>query len=509
MATPQSNIKLLANVDIKSDYKNSFTFDSIGEQTTFFTNKAINVRGNLSYVRKDEKKVIRYDGVVDDIYNISYLMFQNLDYSSKWFYAFVTDVKYINENVTNILFEIDVLQSWYFDLKYRDSYVEREHVANDTVWTHLVDENLNIGEPIVRTEENIPELEFRAIMIATTFYYDPPSFTDYRGHIVGGIYTGLASIPWHEENFLTLVFFFDNVELGGKTDGIQSIFYMPSYFVGEFIDGEALEFEEPITLTKSFPKNSNDIDGYIPKNNKLFNYPYNYLHVSNYNGMSKIYKYEFSDLIGMDFNVNSEIAPNPTLLLTPLSYKGDNLNYSESMSTQGYPICSFVNDVYKNWLAQNIVSAPLSVVGSGLALGVGIATLNPIAIAGGILGVANSIGAFYEKSVIPDQARGSNNGSINTALNNVNFRFQRTTITSEYAKIIDNYFDRFGYKVNELKTPILKTRINWNYLKLRESNIFGNLNNKDLEKVNSIFENGITFWHNDNVGNYNRTNPSI
>jgi len=503
MFTPSTIIRLLENIDITIDYNNTFSFSNVSQQSSFFIGKTKNSFTDFTYQRKE--KTVKIGVNIETLWNVSYMMFQNSNFGSKWFYAFITDMKYINDEVTEISFEIDVIQTWYFEVDIKDSYIEREHVNSDEIGEHLVDENLNIGTPIVRTEENVSELETRALVVSAPFNGDE---SDYYGHVVGGIYTGLAYLPWLETNFLALDLWLSTIA-PAKLDAISSIFYMPAYFLGSFIQGVALELETPITLIKSIPKNNVDLDGYIPKNKKLFNFPYNYLQVHNYNGNSQIYKYEFSDLTTMGFNINCNINPNPTLILTPQSYKGDNLNFAETMSTQGYPLCTWINDVYGAWLAQNVVSAPLSVVSSGLALGVGIATLNPIAIAGGAIGVANSIGSFYEKSVVPDQARGSNNGNVNTAINNVNFSFQRTTITAEFAKIIDNYFDRFGYKVNVLKTPNLTSRLNWNYIKMMESNIFGNIPNKDLKKIHEIYNNGLTFWHNDNVGNYNRINPII
>jgi len=509
MFAATSNLRLLENIDITNDYINTFSFVSEGSQSSFFISKtkAGRVYNDFVFIRKDNS--IKVPVNIESLWNVSYLMFQNNNFGLKWFYGFITDMRYLNDETTEIFFEIDVLQTWYFEMDIKDSFIEREHVDDDTLFLHKIQENLNIGETIVRTEENVSELEERSIVVASTFNNDPPTYSDYFGHVVGGIYSGLAYLPWREQFFLSLGLFLDNLNSAGKIDGINSIFYMPSYFLGDFPQGVALELEEPITLEKSVPKNTVDLDGYIPKNNKVFTFPYNYLQVSNYNGTTKIYKYEYSDLSTMDFNINCNINPNPTLLLTPQSYKGDNINYTESISTQGYPLCTWINDVYANWLAQNVVSAPLSVVSSGLALGVGIATMNPIAIAGGAIGVANSIGGFIEKSVVPDQARGNNNGNVNTAINNVNFSFQRTTITNEYAKIIDNYFDKFGYKVNVLKTPNLTNRTNWNYIKMREANIFGNIPNKDLKKIHEIFNDGLTYWHNDNVGNYDRFNPII
>ena len=54
----------------------------------------------------------------------------------------------------------------------------------------------------------------------------------------------------------------------------------------------------------------------------------------------------------------------------------------------------------------------------------------------------------------------------------------------------------FGYKVNSLKVPELHTRRNWNYIKTIDINIIGDIPQADLQEIKSLFNNGITLWHN-------------
>jgi hypothetical protein len=56
----------------------------------------------------------------------------------------------------------------------------------------------------------------------------------------------------------------------------------------------------------------------------------------------------------------------------------------------------------------------------------------------------------------------------------------------------------FGYQSNVLKIPNIFNRPYWNYVKTQGMNILGNIPNEDLENIKSLFNNGITFWHNPN-----------
>lgn len=53
-----------------------------------------------------------------------------------------------------------------------------------------------------------------------------------------------------------------------------------------------------------------------------------------------------------------------------------------------------------------------------------------------------------------------------------------------------------GYQTNELKIPNINNRPNWNYVKTQGINLIGNIPNEDLEIIKTLFNSGITLWHN-------------
>lgn len=55
-------------------------------------------------------------------------MYQNKNYSSKWFYAFISNMRYVNDNTTFIQLQTDLWQTWQFDLTFKRSFVEREMI---------------------------------------------------------------------------------------------------------------------------------------------------------------------------------------------------------------------------------------------------------------------------------------------------------------------------------------------------------------------------------------------
>ena len=116
----------------------------------------------------------------------------------------------------------------------------------------------------------------------------------------------------------------------------------------------------------------------------------------------------------------------------------------------------------------------------------------------------------YEASLAVDPAKG-NTASANSdfSSNNMNFWGMRTHVTEEVAKMVDEYFSVFGYKTNLVKVPNMNNRNHWNYVKtvnaLIEKRGDGRVNASEIEQMEEIFDNGITFWHHaSEVGNYTR-----
>ena len=112
-------------------------------------------------------------------------------------------------------------------------------------------------------------------------------------------------------------------------------------------------------------------------------------------------------------------------------------------------------------------------------------------------GVTNAVSQVYEASLVPDQARGNTNvGDLNYTAHKNRFTVFPMSIKPEYAKVIDDYFDMFGYKCCRVKYPNTNHRQNWWYTKTINANIVGDIPNDDLNKIKEAYNNGITYWRN-------------
>lgn len=186
--TPQTNIKLL-KVPIELDNKNQLTFSNQNTQFNYFNGLPSIVADNCTYQRKDN--IIRFPGHIDNLINYNYCMYQNENYTNKWFYAFITNMRYVNDNMTEITIETDVFQTWQFNINYKKMFVEREHVNDDTIGLHTVPENVELGDYIIDGMDYTTEMDDLIYIIQTTEYINgtKPLATNF-----GGIYSAGRSL---------------------------------------------------------------------------------------------------------------------------------------------------------------------------------------------------------------------------------------------------------------------------------------------------------------------------
>lgn len=81
----------------------------------------------------------------------NYIAFKNPDYYNKTFFGWVKNATYISDGTTEIEFEIDSWSTFYEDIIFKQCFVKREHVNDDTIGLHTLDENLDLGEMVTES----------------------------------------------------------------------------------------------------------------------------------------------------------------------------------------------------------------------------------------------------------------------------------------------------------------------------------------------------------------------
>ena len=518
--TPQTNLKLLI-CPIESDNRNQMTFATKTAQYNYFNSLQKLEVENFTYQRKDS--VIRYPAHIDSILEYNYVMYQNENYTDKWFYAFITNMEYINDNMTLITIKTDVYQTWQFNISWEESFIEREHVNDDSIGANLVPENLETGDyEIYQTDEDqhLNDSTDLSYYLATTLDLNQGGqnpIPQSGGGIYNGIYGGSTYYKYERNQINDIKDDLNNIANKGQLEQIVGLFMAPS-FLGTVTTGKKVnDSATPVSYELVINKTYNDYTNI--KNNKLYTYPYCYMAVTNGAGNSNIYKYEYFNGSTCNFSVDGVLAPGASIRLTPYYYNGsDYKNQQESLTLGKFPICNYNVDMYTNWLTQNsinvagktITTDTMNLFSTGLSSILGAFT-NPLSLSTAPTQIGNAMVAKKQHELLGEAVKGDiNNGDVITASNNNTFKFYHMTVKEQFARKIDDYFSMYGYQVNEVKLPNITGRLNWNYVKTIGANIEGVIPENDLNEIKSLFNNGITLWHNPNTYlQYSENNPIV
>ena len=524
MSTPTSIINVCSGVLLNNDYKHTIWFDSAAAQQAYFAGKVVKTFPAYTYIRNSWS--IKVDTTMEQARTWSYLYFRNGN--GKTYYYFINNIEYINDNTVELFIEMDVMQTYLHEYTLHPCFVEREHSATDSVGENTIDEGLEIGELIINQKSNIDMQELCVLVLST---FDPIQTTeDVTATVLSasynGIFSGLGIYAVAPSDFKAWGTKLSQLDTWGKSDGIVNMWMYPKALI-ELADGETWDngkVTKVVARTKTlteFVNRNNVLDGYSPRNKKLYTYPFNFLYVSNNSGGAGAYHYEkFTDPTNCQFRLSGALSPEASVKLYPIGYQNVPINYDEGLISGNYPTCAWNQDVYKLWLAQNQNQQGLSLMTAGVTIVGGVATAVATGGAGAAVGlssaahgltqIADTLAQRADKAVQPSQAKGSHSSSVNIVAEHQTYTFMKKSVDRYHAEIIDDFFDVYGYKTNLVKVPNRKVRSTWTYTKTIGCHVSGNICTEDIRKIQSIYDEGVTFWvDGDNIGSYQLSNPTL
>lgn len=559
---PNTDIYLLSGINWTNNYEDTVYFANKSVQYNYMKNKVFKVYTKQSYQRHS-KGTLRILGTAENLFSCNYLMFQNTSYGAKWFYAFITNCEYINDNTTEITYEIDEIQTWFWDLQLGQCFVEREIPATDGLYENLVPESLECGEyecgayiPVdlgdpyylIQSSTNVlgeNKITFCNGIPSTISYYSCPVYDDTSDITQTRIYRLLSA--W-------LFGLQDN-----NPENIINISIVPEKLAlstGQYDEGEPTK-GEIVREEISIPVGGfNNFHGYKPKNKKLFTYPYTMLRVSNNSGQIVDYKIEdfkTTNILdsGSSFGFNLIGIANglPSMALLPIDYNGvfePQLNIDNSVVMTNFPSAPWVCDTYRAYLAQNKASIATSILSSvvGAAISsytghrtadISVNRANDMAnawygnsktagrgqivasyqgrmaennmivndinnIAAVGTNIAGHLGKITDMKRAPDSVTGLTNADmLLVSIGRLRFDTYCYSIKPEMAKIIDDYFSMYGYAQHKVKIPNINSRPYWNYTKTQGCILKGSAPASSKSNIAKIFDNGIRFWQSNEV----------
>ena len=368
---PNSDVVLCRGVPIESDYRHTLYFDSVAAQNNYFFSKAFKQFHNVSYQR-ERRNYITLEIPATQVYACNYLMFKNTSYGEKWFFAFVDSVDYVNDNVTEIHYELDMMQTWMFEYTLMQCMVEREHSVTDKIFENTKPEDIGYGELMCGRAKGLLYTEGLLKDYACVFTSEPYlEGLDEKPFIMYGQFCPVYGYIGNAEKVNELIKDFVN---RGKQDAIVSVTAgckLMALTTSENPD-KYINQMPPVVPQKNFKCNCYGVaskivdgkerykdclpNGYKPRNKKLFGYPYNQVWISNGQGTVNEYRYEDFKL---DENGQFEFIAcgsgigSPECVLYPATYRGIGPAYMNAITLTGFPTIPWIGDTYKAYMALN------------------------------------------------------------------------------------------------------------------------------------------------------------
>lgn len=580
---PETEVRLLSNVPLSNDYEHQMTFGSVADQTSYFLDKSTHNFQDFTYQR--EQVAVLVPKGYDSLYNCNYLMYKNSNYSNKWFYAFITRKEYVNPNNTRVFFEIDVYQTWQFDMQFKPSFVVREHRkrwnSDGSPVLHTVDEGLDYGSEYetVSVERVVPYDSVMFLVIVTKSAMHLSGGEDHTNEIMPTVNGLPQPLNYYVHPFKlngdspTCVVGTTNISISPILDTLKSLYtqegavnnvvslYVTDYFGANVTynagtdtmtfganNYEQVHVSDNVNLNMSTIR-VKSLMGYTTMAKSLGNKYDGYHAVDE----SKLLMYPYTTLVLDDFKGNRVELKNEYI-------KGNDLqiNYSGSLGTSNktsYNVANYLNDtdsrvvdLERGVISNNpndlpIITEMLSAYLQGnrnsienqkasmmfsAVTNTAMGAIGGVVGGGGKLGVAGAVAgagvgamnSYYQIEGLNAKQRDIQNTPPNLVSMGGNTAYDygnkirgvfviKKQITEQARRRLTDFFKMYGYKVNELKTPNLRSRQHFNYIQTIGANIQGNIPHDDLQRIKTIFNNGVTLWHTTDVGNYALSNGEV
>lgn len=533
MFTPTTNLRLLS-VPLESDYSNTLWFPNVEAQTTYFTGKIVKTFDDFNYIKKDNTIVVAEE--IDKLYNCNYIMYKNTNFSTRWFYAFINRMEWASSGSTRLYVSTDVIQTWFFDITYYQSYVDRCHSETDVAGDNIVPEDFTTGSAGGYQLAGSYDVTPDGIAVFATSTYSGESKT---GSVNSGIYSGAQNL---------VDFHIDNPGVGTILD---------SYVKNGTATAVIRLQQYPYNLKSSshsiaFAKAPTNISGYTPTNKKLLSAAFITCFMSMYGQECK-----FSPAYITDSNVSVKLSAD----LTSGTISSFVENYSSAdLSTIAMfaviPESGWAYNQYKNEYNLHSGSNAIYQERSKLQRGVNTAT-SLIDAAGSIANLTDSATRLISPTNIftPTASKISNlaSSASNTVSSFSNAYTQLgkidsitedlTSITESYnapatgssaasngyittgktkftygykvppldlVKRCDKFLSVYGYKQSEYRAINLHARSNWTYIRTLDLNASGNFPDDDMKVIKQVFDKGVFFWsYTAQFGNFDQANPIV
>lgn len=546
---PISRVILLRETGLSPDYQHTYRFRTAAEQSNFFMGKKAYEFDSLTFQRVSANQ-ISVERLSINLYSCDYLMFQNNrgtgGLAAKWYYAFITNVEYVNEHTSLITYQIDELQTWFVRLfdGMQPCMILREHSSDDALYANTQPENLDLGN-----EYQYESQKWHNLAVQPSFHapndVEPDGFfggwlpvivIPYEGDTISINVVTYIPYPVSIISFKSWVGNFGFFTYMQKLQNERQTEIVDMFMYPEALLKPSAPGVDPNVINETVRKAGKPggnpwKDYFTPKNNKLYTYPYCFILVTNNCGKSLEFKNEYfaRNLDDAIFDISGTFGIDPEFSCIPREYNETQAHAGmNALTLSGVPKIPWVTDSYKVYMSQNassirtnnVLTAMNAVRGIGSLIG-GIGTtvaslatgtgsgsgINDSAAYSGISAMLMNNAKMQDARKMSDSTHTASSPNAMYIEGLFGFKAYMARIPVEYAKRIDDYFTMFGYATNRIGKPDIFSRKSFNFL--QASNVCVTTRVPIPAKITFVqcLANGITFWNPSvKIGNYDADN---
>lgn len=412
----------LANVPWNSDYRDIVRFNNQGALNTYITNNsgAVVTINNVTYAAVG--RPVRIPLPFHAAYRFNYIRVTNpaqpvAGDTARTFYYFITNVRYVNPTTTELEIQLDVWQTFGYDITFGNCYIERGHLGIANQFANAdqgrgyltVPEGLDIGGEYQIADTHVRTIGATQymdsgntfdIMVLTTVSLlsdpgtvDAPNLSTAKGSRFQGLPNG-GEIYWFTDMDSFSTFVTTIADFPWISQGIISITAVPNLLdfnltyaeiewegltlrrlIGEGYPSQQIVFQddaEPGDWKKGI---LNKIPEKYRHLRKFMTYPYSVVELTTYSGTPLMLKPESMSDITISVRMMLHLAPPaPRIAFYPENYNdltgnttttgptvpgGDQAEFLDMVTgIMNLPTFSIVNNGYLAYLAANANGIP-------------------------------------------------------------------------------------------------------------------------------------------------------
>lgn len=497
MSEKNSSLNLCKNIKLDRGHKN--IIDNKNTLISYCQSNFVAFGVFYTYIGRDNAVLVNIP--ISQIKDCNYIWFENPSFENIDMFAFINSFTMINDSTTRIDYTVDLVHSYLDKWNILPCWVEREHTNNDILGLNILPEPLEGGELITR-QHYIERLNPYKIRMKVASWQT----TDNNYRVPTPTLENLTDSIRTVDTFGEYYFNFDELTLlqntiqryadNNRINDIVSIDLIPYKY-----SNDALNFS--INLQTS---------SYIPKWEKTKQYPYFAIEVTGSNGSPITYRPElinYGNTGTLNFVENSDNIVDNCVVIKPTNYTEQN-NRNYTIVIDGYPSLSVPISGSEVYHQLNDLKNNMNILTSFMSGGVGAISGNPIAMASGGISLVSTLNDIMLGEKVANPRAGSSISNSGKLMNDTYAVTCDIKSVSNYTlKTIDDYFTRYGYNTQKLKQPNTHTRTHFNYVRTRDSVVYGSCGENVLTEVENMLNAGVTFWHTTDIGNYNVSNDVI